>query len=344
VSEENYRFLLSISRELGNSELYLSIFDHFQTDFKLSAALGHLCDAEFPDFVSDRSIAILASDFFKLPRHIVSVIPIDALLAILCHPSLRVASEDALYSLIVFLASAAPAYFDLLPLVQFKYLSAESISNFIELSSSFESISHSLWISVCDRLRHRGVIAVVNPRCASHLSFPLSTPLDGIISYLTRKHGGNVHDLGLIEVTVSSIKQNKPEHHGKQVLDFGGTRQFSTGLCENPWICFDFKAGLIFVTYYTMVTDHNSPGWTACFIRSWVVEVSLDGIEWTEVDRQTNCPRLNGAGRTAMFAVQSPRDGRFLRVRAFPVGGAKTTALELKAIEFFGVLADIPCE
>jgi hypothetical protein len=47
----------------------------------------------------------------------------------------------------------------------------------------------------------------------------------------------------------------------------------------NPlWVCWDFHELRIGPTYYTIVNG---------MMRSWVIEGSVDGEKWTEMDRQT---------------------------------------------------------
>jgi hypothetical protein len=49
--------------------------------------------------------------------------------------------------------------------------------------------------------------------------------MDGIISSLTRKHGGDVHDKGIITITSKSMIQN-PEWALTIVVDLGVQSEF----------------------------------------------------------------------------------------------------------------------
>jgi hypothetical protein len=64
--------------------------------------------------------------------------------------------------------------------------------------------------------------------------------LDGIISYLTRKHGGNVHDKGI--VTITSIDRSAVSRLGQQ--DYKNTSEeklstmaISQNFTSNPMCC-----------------------------------------------------------------------------------------------------------
>jgi hypothetical protein len=103
---------------------------------------------------------------------------------------------------------------ELFSFVRFEFLSVESIEDFISWScQNFECFEHffsqGLWSAICGRLclclSHD--IKCQNQRyCIASLHFvPKSdSPLVGIIAYLTAQHGGNVHDQGIVNVSVST--------------------------------------------------------------------------------------------------------------------------------------------
>jgi hypothetical protein len=153
IDSENGNFLLCIAREFGNSELYGLVIDHLQTELRLSEVMGVLFDSEAPEFLLENSIEFLASHFRELNRSIIETLPFEAFRSVISHPSLRLASEDDLYYQIMSLAEKEPDFHELLPLVRFEYVSAETMSRFVEFScATFDSIDHSLWEAVCCRL------------------------------------------------------------------------------------------------------------------------------------------------------------------------------------------------
>jgi hypothetical protein len=46
-------------------------------------------------------------------------------------------------------------------------------------------------------------------------------PLDVILSHLGRKHGGNVHNKGIVTITASSVLSGDAQHSPKNVFDPG---------------------------------------------------------------------------------------------------------------------------
>jgi hypothetical protein len=91
-------------------------------------------------------------------------------------------------------------------------------------------------------------------------------------------------------------------------------------------------------THYTIVASH---------LKSWVVEGSVDGESWTEIDRHTHkqyfehySPYIPTASNQALssFAVSKPGEWRFIRLADKHSG--KYDKLYLVAVEFFDTLSE----
>jgi hypothetical protein len=166
-------------------------------------------------------------------------------------------------------------------------------------------------------------------------------PLDGIISYLTKKHGGNVHDKGIVTITSKSVDDRyfRVKTVGPtRVADFTSGSYFASKNDPGQWVCWDFREMRVRPTHYTIQAE---------YLKSWVVEGSLDGKSWTEIDRQTNNQDFNVyAWKTGSFAVSKPAECRFIRLRQTDkrYDGYKRPdgydILELYAVEFFGTLSE----
>ena len=164
-------------------------------------------------------------------------------------------------------------------------------------------------------------------------------PLDGIIAHLTRECGGNVHKKGVVEVTGSSWATGSEPH----VADLGTNAHFQSNDEPNSWICYNFKERRVAPTSYSI----RMCCWG--FMRSWVLEVSNDGMNWEVVDRQENSNDLRGAFMTHNFVLSSPPSGsfRFIRLRQTGkndggLGGCPDDTLILTALEVFGTLTSNP--
>ena len=161
---------------------------------------------------------------------------------------------------------------------------------------------------------------------------------DGIIAYLTRKCGGNVHDRGIVEATASSCEDGFPP---RNAADLHTSNEFHSHNALDSWICYDMKERRISLTSYSLKSYWGIPG--DFHLKSWVVEVSNDRTSWREVDRRENCLQLdccNGVGNFPVAHVPS-ESFRFVRLRITgrnPHMGIVAYFIRIAAFEIFGTL------
>jgi hypothetical protein len=157
--------------------------------------------------------------------------------------------------------------------------------------------------------------------------------LSGIISYLTAKCGGNVHDRGVIEITASSVYRTA---YSRNATDLGDNSYFKSQSLPGQWISFGFKPLRIEPTHYAIQTGSEN------HLKSWVVEGSGDGVSWTEIDWRENNSNLNDVTAVKMFVVW--RSGNFgkIRLRQTSPNHAGNNCLVLSAFELFGEVAGLP--
>jgi hypothetical protein len=87
------------------------------------------------------------------------------------------------------------------------------------------------------------------------------------------------------------------------------------------------------VAYYALRT-----GTGLCHPKSWVVEVSVDGKNWEEIDHKENCNALNGKNKTRIFEVETVGEGRFIRLVNIGKNHYGDNCLALSAWEIFGTV------
>jgi hypothetical protein len=162
--------------------------------------------------------------------------------------------------------------------------------------------------------------------------------LDGIISYLTKKHGGNVQEVGIVTISSKSVQSDGPELALKNVANLASGSCFKSKKEPGQWVCWDFREMRVRPTRYTI---------RSWFLKSWVVEGSLDGSSWTEMDRQTDNldfdDDLGWKGKKwtpASFAVSKPAEFRVIRLTQTDEDHDGMDVLSLRAIEFFGTLSE----
>jgi transposase len=76
------------------------------------------------------------------------------------------------------------------------------------------------------------------------------------------------------------------------------------------------------------------------WLHTWVLEGSLDGMTWTEIDRQTNDQNFQDHLSQASFPVSSPTECRFIRLSQPGKNRGGYACLHLAAVEFFGTLSE----
>jgi hypothetical protein len=229
------------------------------------------------------------------------------------------ANEDSLLDFLCGLAFDSQTL--LMRYVRSEYLSCEKMEIFLGFLFSHSNVDPLSWLSLSGRL--------LLPVWVDQVDFPLkeANSLDGIISYLTKKHGGNVHEKGIVTITSKSVRG--PSDAPKNVADLtSGTLSCSKSGEPGQWICWDFHEVRVRPTHYTL--------W-AWQLKSWVVEGSLDGENWTEIDRETNNQDFEGCWSKVSFTVSKPVESRFIRLTQTDKNYFGNYGLPLCAVEFFGI-------
>jgi hypothetical protein len=151
--------------------------------------------------------------------------------------------------------------------------------------------------------------------------------LDGIISYLTKEHGGNVHEKGIVAINSKSLAHGRPSYVGIRGPGF-----FISQNEPNQWISWDFRKMRVRPTHYTIQAGP---------MKSWVVEGSLDGTSWTEIDRRTDIQDFPRVGWwDVSFALANAMECRFIRLTQTSADHKGRDELSLCAAEFFGTLSE----
>jgi hypothetical protein len=184
--------------------------------------------------------------------------------------------------------------------------------------------------------------------------------LDGVISYLTKKHCGNVQEKGIVTITSKSVWNDDPDYAPKNVADLTSDSRFVSQDEPGQSVCWDFREMRVRPTHYTIWTSYLKSSSdrlksSSDRLKSWVVEGSLDGRSWTVIDRQTDNQDFKGGSNTVSFAVSKPAEFRFIRLTQTDKrhdgydylthkGGDKNhygcDYLLLYAVEFFGTLSE----
>jgi hypothetical protein len=345
VNDQNRSFVFSLARELKNSELYFAVLS--QTDVPLDfenlnermrgrSELGINCDQE---------IAFLASKFYECPESILLSMDVPCLSLALCHPGLKLASEDSLAGLIAQGLSRSSEYSDLLQYVQFDCLSAEAVSKLTASTADFLNMLNS---NVWEKIRRRLSLPIEKIKSSQSPSpryvrpagidvpFRQDAALDGIVAYLTRECGGNVHEREVVTISASSGRSGRDAP--RNTADLTADSVFVSANTANQWLCYDFKNRRVLPSYYTLRSNFDGqPNWSNP--KSWVVEISDDGVEWVMVDVQQNTCCLNDRNVVASFPIRGGKECRMVRLRQTDLNHSGTHFLVMSSFEVFGTLA-----
>jgi hypothetical protein len=150
--------------------------------------------------------------------------------------------------------------------------------------------------------------------------------LDGIISYLTKKHGGNVTEKRIVSITAKSVDSGAL----KLVAELSSNWGFQSANEPGQWICWDFLQMRARLTHYTIRTLD---------LKSWIIEGSVDGTRWTEIDRRTGTQDFK-ENNIVSFAISRSWEFRLIRLTQTEKNHHGHDRLCVRTVEFFGTLLE----
>jgi hypothetical protein len=300
IDEANYEFVLNLLREFENFDQYWTLRDAFGGERIISGDEQLSPELLSPD--CEEGIKTLASNFWQLTQRQFRQIPLETLALVLSHESLLISSEDLLYRFISDQIPINPDYFSILLFVRFECLSGASIAHFIPLSEDcFDLIDLNFWKVICRRLE-----LPVGYNCENKRAKEVYRPLDGrqrpdgIISYISRGWEDTPGRMKL-EVTMNSVDNDEdPEIAGAIIAHGGG---FTSKDEPNQWVCWRLDYECLRPSHYAFCSD----------AKSWILEGSMDGVNWTEIDRRTDV-EWDGSYSTRSFDVSESVESTFVRL------------------------------
>jgi hypothetical protein len=161
-----------------------------------------------------------------------------------------------------------------------------------------------------------------------------TTPaFEGLLSYLAKQYG---NDQPIVSITASSVFRSNGFWDPQNILDGSSETIYGSADEENTWIRLDLGDKEVEVTHYTLRSGGQGIG--GSHLKSWVLESSLDGEEWEEIDRRVDEVGLNYPGQEETFQVGRVAKGRFLRLRQTGLNWFGDHVMELSGFEMFGTI------
>jgi hypothetical protein len=171
---------------------------------------------------------------------------------------------------------------------------------------------------------------------------------DGILAYLARKCGGNIHKRKVIAVTSGSFEKTTCTEEGiEKIVDMGTDAAYYSAFrlrseqiahTRNNWVCYDFKERKVVPTHYAIRSHHANAG--AEHPIAWAVETSLDANNWREIDHKEKNHDLNADTVTRTFAVTGAAPCRYIRLVNIGKNHSGDDCLFISAWEIFGTLLE----
>jgi hypothetical protein len=108
---------------------------------------------------------------------------------------------------------------------------------------------------------------------------------------------------------------------------------------RNNRIGYDFKDRRVIPTHYSIRSRYDR-GVGGRHPKSWLIETSLNGKDWMEIDHRENNSELNAKNVTATFSISKREICRFLRLVNIGRNHQGNDALVISSFEIFGSLAE----
>jgi hypothetical protein len=274
-------------------------------------------------------LGAVAARFADAPLAALAALPPDLLGAVLAHPALALASEDALVAL---LGDLGEPYLGLLEHVRCALLGPAALDAYLELlerAGQFACVNRAVLAHLVDRLRlapaaeAQAQAAEAPAHACAEVPFDPGDPLGGVFKRM-RERGAHVD--------VSS--SGDCSGYCSSVTEVFPPGDWQSRCAPGAWVCFDFRGAALAPSHYTIMSDYTDNN----HLLSWALEGSADGAEWACIDARST-DALNGNGRVATFAVARPPGAgfhRYVRLRQTGRNSSNNDHLLLNRVDFFG--------
>jgi hypothetical protein len=138
------------------------------------------------------------------------------------------------------------------------------------------------------------------------------------------------------------MNRNSSSYHPKNATHLQNRTTssfFWTNDEPNSWLCYDLKNMEITLTHYSILSYLNRPNGSS-HPKSWCMEVSMTGQDWTEVHRCTDNSDVNGSNLIGMYEVNHSMRCWFVRLRQTGTTHYSTDHLIMCGFEIFGIFCE----
>lgn len=354
ITIDNVKFVKEVFEKLGNVSFYDNFeayYDHTINDnansFDIYDYVNKIIIKEKLGSTNlSKEISFISQRFYEIDKNteLISKLTPTLLEDILRSPKLCITSEDTLVDLLLTLGSS---YFHLFEYVHFSEITPKIYKKFID-AFDINFLNESIWKTINNRIYSEKnkeneefnfssieeEIEINEKRYKKKKEMIKNFENDGfnnngIISHLTQVGQGNPHRRKLMDVTSSSVYLY---HFPESCLDLMEDTYFASDDFNNQWILFDFKHNEIIPSFYLIRSQYDYVN----NLKSWMIEGSIDGNEWTIMDKRLGVDCLKEKNVIARFSIQKPMRCRFVRLTQLGNNWNDNNFLIISGIEFFG--------
>lgn len=350
VSDQTIYFYLYLFNFFENNDIVASLENLKPTQLTKKNIISIIKEKVQMHFSINSEISFLASIFFEIPYRELSTLSPETLAKVFQNGNFKADSEDAVLNFVdQIFNEQGDEYQVLYDYILYENLSNEKIYTFLS-NFSFYDISGKIWSSLCERMSK-----ISSPNNAAHRYQPAIKEIqsfkpeltetkfryyegfvfNGILSSLTKETNRNIQDAGLVTATSSSIYGDRNQFYPKMILNLSDSSYFMSKDLPNSWVMLDFKNMEIQVSHYVIRTYGDTSN---SHLKSWILEASKDGQEWSIIDRRVTDYSLKEDWGTSAFKCSLKKRARFIRLTQTGLNHRDTNCLLICSIEFYGKL------
>lgn len=354
IDDIHKRFYSEYFLQLGNIDEYLRL----QPEYFESITTENIVDRlkyiySLPNEIKQNELLntltkFASSNFEQITKENLKTLNYEIIEEIIKNPALKLKDEDSLLEFIIDLYRTDFSYSTLFEYVAFKNVSEKVLEKFLS-EFNIEHLNSKIWEKICQRLLIQGENNVKEERYEKEKEkrkiiqkdHQSGNEFNGLLRYLSDKTKGNIHDNGTINITSNSISGNC---HPKNLVDYQNNESNwyrSEEKTTDAYVCFDFKNLRVQPTSYSIKSFSCSQNdW---HLKSWVIEASNDGEQWTKIDEHRNDQTLNGNRIIGTFNIQQKQQFyHFIRLRQTDKNWTNSNyVMKFYLIEFYGKLEEL---
>jgi hypothetical protein len=250
ISDESASIFTAFAGILENAELFQFLREAYPAELTRETSLDLLSLLSRMSLPNSDEVEYAATHFFEYRHEQLFRLPVDVFRAVLRSSAFPAGRDEDLFNVLEAATRANPRYFDLFEYVFFEKLNLALMSQFIQLTNSMGTslaLSSGVWHSLCRRLLQGAprLVGASDPparQTVQTISFNIGRPLLGILTFLSQRNGGDLHQKGIVKVSASShFSSRVPEN----LLNFCQDWYFYSDDGPHQWIGYEFTTYLV---------------------------------------------------------------------------------------------------